>query len=187
MNFKYLASLLLALLLLVVSCGTGDKSRRDHSTTGDTGWIFEGWGGPPEVRSDGKTPAHTSPKDWYYMKFSARASEKAIAKKSQAMMQSTCREAARLQGASDVIKKMIGETLESASGVSDGQSTGSAIISQSKGLVKGVSAYDCKAIGPKTVKKKFDDWVECQCVISAKFEGGRDSLITKAKAIESAE
>lgn len=183
---KGLLILLAGLVGFMIACSSTDTGQRDATTTGDGGWIFEGWGGPPEVRADKKTPKDTAPKDWYYMKYPARASAKAVAKKSQAMMQSTCREAARLQGANDVVKKLVGESLEGASGVSDGESTGSVIVSQSAGVVKGVGAYDCKAAGPGSDPKDVskDNWEECQCVIYAKFEGGRDALVAKAKAIE---
>ncbi len=180
------ALILFVLLAVIVGCSSTNTGQRDATTTGTGGWIFEGWGGPPEQRADGKTPKDTSPRDWFYMKYPARASEKAVAKKSQAMMQSTCREAARLQGAMDTVKKMVGESLEGASGVSDGESTGSVIVSQSAGVVKGVGAYDCKATGPGSDPKDVskDNWEECQCVIWAKFPGGKDALVTKAKEIE---
>ncbi|EMO71237.1 hypothetical protein LEP1GSC120_2035 [Leptospira santarosai str. 200702252] len=103
------------------------------------------------------------------------------------MMQSTCREASRLQGAADVVKKMVGETVEAASGVSDGEATASVIVSQSQGVVKGVGVYECKATGsgsdPKDVSK--DNWEECQCVIYAKFPGGKDALVAKAQEVSS--
>ena len=176
---------LVTFLTLLISCGGGD-ARRDVTTTGPDGWIVEGWGGPPEQRSDGKTPKNTTPKEWFYMKFFARASDKAIKQKSPGMMMSTCREAARLQGASDVVKKMVGETLESASGVSDGQSTGLVIVSQSSGIVQGVGVYDCKANGPGNVSgdASKENWEECICVIHARYEGGRDAMVGRAKAIE---
>ena len=178
--------LLTAGLLFVVSCAGVDTGRRDATTTGTGGWIFEGWGGPPVQSNDGKTPKDTTPKDWYYMKFGARASAKAVAKKSQMMMLTTCREAARVQGANAVIQKMVGETLESASGVSDGESIGQVIISETKGLVKGVGAYDCKAVGPGSDPKdeSKDNWEECMCVIYAKFPGGQDALVATAKKVE---
>ena len=177
--------LLIVGLSLFFSCA-GNDGRRDATTTGDDGWIFEGWGGPPEVRRDGKTPKDTKPADWYYMKFSARASAKAVARKSQAMMQTTCREAARLQVANETIHKMVGEILESASGVSDGESTGQVIVSETKGRVKGVGVYDCKPMGGKVVVRGKDtwSWEECQCVGYGKFPGGRDALVAHAQEIE---
>ena len=177
---------ILLFLVFVINCSSIDLGQKDATTVGTGGWSFEGWGGPPEQRRDGKTPKDTKPRDWYYSKFSARASQKAVSRKSQSMMQSTCREAARLQGAADVVKKMVGETLETASGVSDGESTGNVIVSESAGLVKGVGVYECKAIGPGSdpLDVTKDNWEECQCVIYSKYKGGRDALIGEAKKVE---
>lgn len=178
----------LSLLLLIgflITCGSGDY-RKDATSVGEGGWAGEGWGGAPEQRSDGKTPRDTLPRDWYYMKYSARASDKSIAKKDQMMMKSTCREAARMQGAADVVRKMVGETLESASGVSDGQSTGQTIVSQASGLIKGVGVYECLSMGPGTLRTDAmkENWESCECVIYAKYDGGRDALVAKAKSLE---
>jgi hypothetical protein len=179
---------ILSLALLVgflITCGTND-ARKDATSVGEGGWAGEGWGGPPEQRGDGKTPRDTKPRDWYYMKYPARASDKAVAKKDQMMMKSTCREAARLQGAADVVRKMIGETLESASGVSDGQSTGQVIVSQSSGVIQGVGVYECLSMGTGTIRSDAmkENWESCECVIYAKYDGGRDALVAKAKAVE---
>lgn len=179
---------LISLTLIVgflISCAAGD-ARKDATSVGEGGWAGEGWGGPPEQRADGKTPRDTKPRDWYYMKYPARASDKAIKAKDQMMMKSTCREAARLQGAADVVRKMIGETLETASGVSDGQSTGQVIVSQTSGLVKGVGVYECLSMGPGTVRSDplKENWEGCECVIYAKYDGGRDALIGTAVKIE---
>ncbi|MBE8246526.1 lipoprotein LipL21, partial [Leptospira borgpetersenii serovar Ballum] len=110
---------------------------------------------------------------------------KEVSKKRQAMRQANCREAARRQGASDGVKKMVGETVESAAGGADGEATASVIVSQSQGGVKGVGVYECKAIGsgsdPKDVSK--GNWEECQCVIYAKFPGGKDALVAKAQEV----
>ena len=178
---------LLAVLAFLASCAGGaNVGQKDATTVGDGGWAGEGWGGPPEQRADRKTPKDTTPRDWYYMKYRSRASDKAINAKSQAMMQSTCKEASRVQGAADVIRKMVGETIEGASGVSDGQSTGQVLVSQLQGTVKGVGVYECRAIGegsdPKDVSK--DNWMECECVIYTKYKGGRDALVGEATKVE---
>lgn len=183
---KTKTTLIAMVLGMMISCAGVNDGRRDATSVGDGGWAGEGWGGAPEQRNDGKTPRDTKPKDWYYSKNRARASEKAINAKSQTMMYSTCKEAARVQGAADVIRKMVGETIEGASGVSDGQSTGQTLVSQLQGNVKGVGVYECKALGagsdPRDTSK--DNWEECECVIYTKYEGGRDALIGKATAIE---
>jgi len=178
-------TLSLLLISFLITCGSGDY-RKDATSVGEGGWAGEGWGGVPEQRADGKTPRDTLPRDWYYMKYSARASDKSIAKKDQMMMKSTCREAARMQGAADVVRKMVGETLESASGVSDGQSTGQTIVSQASGLIKGVGVYECLSMGSGTLRTDAmkENWESCECVIYAKYDGGRDALVAKAKSLE---
>jgi hypothetical protein len=178
-------TLSLLLISFLITCGSGDY-RKDATSVGEGGWAGEGWGGAPEQRADGKTPRDTLPRDWYYMKYPARASDKAIAKKDQMMMKSTCREAARMQGAADVVRKMIGETLESASGVSDGQSTGQVIVSQATGVIKGVGVYECLSMGPGTIRNDAmkENWESCECVIYAKYDGGRDALVAKARSLE---
>lgn len=177
---------LLAAVVLVASCSSTNNGQKDATSVGDGGWAGEGWGGPPEQRADGKTPKDTTPRDWYYMKYRSRASEKAVAKKSPAMMNSTCKEASRVQGAADIIRKMVGESIEGASGVSDGESTGQVLVSQLQGTVKGVGVYECRAIGegsdPKDVSK--DNWTECECIIYTKYNGGRDALVGSAQAVE---
>ena len=176
--------ILIFIIMLFIGCQS-DDFRKNATTVGEGGWAGEGWGGPPEQRSDGKTPRDISPRDWYYMKYPARASDKAIAKKDQMMMKSTCREAARLQGAADVVRKMVGETLESASGVSDGQSTGQVIVSQTNGLIQGVGVYECLSMGNGTLRTDAmkENWESCECVIYAKYEGGRDALVAKARSL----
>lgn len=176
-------------LVLAINCSSPNLGQKDATTVGDGGWAGEGWGGPPEQRSDGKSPKDTKPRDWYYMKYRAAASEKAIASKKAAMMQSTCKEAARVQGAADVIRKMVGETIEGASGVSDGQSTGQVLVSQLNGNVRGVGVYECKAIGPGSDPRDVskDNWEQCECVIYTKYDGGRESLIGKAQAVDKAQ
>lgn len=175
-----------SLALVLVYCSSINFSQDNATSVGDGGWAMEGWGGPPEHRGDKKTPRDTEPKDWYYMKYPARASQKAVARKSRAMMQSTCEEAARLQGAADVVRKMVGETVQSASGVSDGEATASVIVSQSTGLVRGVGKYECKATGNGTDPNdiKTENWEECECVIYAKYKGGKDALVAEAQKVE---
>ncbi len=177
---------LLAAAVLVASCASAETGQRDATSVGDGGWAGEGWGGPPEQRADRKTPRDTMPRDWYYMKYRARASEKAVARKSQAMMNSTCKEAARVQGAADVIRKMVGETIEGASGVSDGESTGQVLVSQLQGTVKGVGVYECRAMGEGSDRSDVskDNWTECECIIYTKYNGGRDALIGAAQSVE---
>lgn len=184
-----------SLIAFVVSCGSNDGGRRDATTVGKNGWIFEGWACAPDAAAAkrGESPAEyckgkEKEYDYLYMKFSARASDKAIKANSVAMKQSTCREAARLQVAGDGLKKILGEYLEQASGVSDGQSTGSVIVSESKGIIKGVGVYDCCSLNNETGicanVGEPETWEECQCVGYLRYMGGQKALEAKATAAQ---
>lgn len=180
----------ISLLTFAVACGAGDN-RKDATSVGKSGWIYEGWACAPDAAAGkrGESPAEYCKDkkdfDYLYMKFNARASDKAIKANSVGMKNSTCREAARLQVAGDGLKKMIGEYLEAASGVSDGQSTGSVIVSESKGNIKGIGVYDCCSVNNDTGTcaniGEAETWEECQCVGYMRWAGGQKSFESKAK------
>lgn len=188
--------IILGLLIgLVTYCGSKNEARRDATTVGKEGWVFEGWACAPDAAKakQGLSPAEyctdKDPKDYLYMKFSAAASEKAIASGRLAQMMSTCRDAALTQIKGDGLSKIIGDYLEQASGVQDGQSTGVAIVRQSKGLIKGVGIYDCCAIDNETGRcveeGKKEDWSQCMCVGYMKFPGGQKAFETMAQQVMS--
>lgn len=177
------------LALVLASCGEKDY-RRDATTVGEHGWVFEGWACAPDTAAAkrGQSPAEyctgdSDDFDYLYMKFSARASDKAINAGSIAMKQTTCRRAARDLIAGDGLSKILGDYMEQASGVSDGQSTGQVIVAQSSGLVRGVGVYDCCSLDNRTgicaKKGEPELWEDCQCVGYMKYPGGK-------KAFESA-
>ncbi|MCB1323063.1 MAG: lipoprotein LipL21 [Leptospiraceae bacterium] len=179
-------------LMMAMSCGGGD-ARRDATTVGASGWIFEGWACAPDSSEalKGNSPAEycddvdEEDKDYLYMKFSARASSRAIRENSIAMKQSTCRDAALTQVKGDGLSKIVGDYLEQASGVSDGQSTGVAIIRQSQGKIRGIGLYDCCSLNPSTGRCAESDepetWEECQCVGYLRYPGGRDAFKADAQ------
>ncbi|MBI3396347.1 MAG: lipoprotein LipL21 [Spirochaetia bacterium] len=182
----------------IIACGDSDKQvRRDATSVGEVGWVFEGWACAPDTAAAkrGESPASyckdPNAYDHLYLKFSAAASEKAIASGRIAMMQSTCRDAALTQIKGDGISKIIGDFLEQASGVADGQSTGVAIVRQSKGLIKGVGLYDCCSLNPKSGrcadpgKGDPETWEQCQCVGYMKFPGGKKAFETQAQQAQS--
>lgn len=180
---------IIAVSLTLVQCGGGD-SRRDATTVGERGWVFEGWACAPDAAKAklGQSPAEyctsEKPADYLYMKFSAAASDKAIQSGRLAQMMSTCRDAALTQIKGDGLSKVIGDYLEQASGVSDGQSTGVAIVRQSKGKISGMGVYDCCAIDNDTgacVKTgEKENWEQCMCVGYMKFPGGQRAFESKA-------
>ncbi|MDH5656558.1 MAG: lipoprotein LipL21 [Spirochaetia bacterium] len=184
----------LSLAFIVLSCG--DNARRDATTVGKDGWIFEGWACAPDTAAAmrGESPANYCRKvnkrnhDYLYLKFSAVASDRAIRSGRVAQMMSTCRDAALTQVKGDGISKILGDYLEQASGVSDGQSTGVAILRQSQGLIKGTGIYDCCAIDPQSAKcvkeGEPENWEQCMCVGYMRFSGGQKALETAAEKAE---
>jgi hypothetical protein len=178
-------SILAALLSLTFAtyCGGGNDGRRDATTVGAEGWVFEGWACAPDAAKAkaGLSPAEycqdDDKKDYLYLKFSARSSERAIRAGSIAMKQTTCRRAARDLVAGDGLSKILGDYVEQASGVSDGQSTGHAIVTQSAGKISGIGLYDCCSLNQQTGRCAKDNdpetWEDCQCVGYFKYPGGQ--------------
>lgn len=96
--------------------------------------------------------------DVFYVKTGARASEAAIEKGDQMMMKATCTESSRIQGLDNIIRKIVGETVEAQSGMLDGQATNYAVTSIRSGLIKGVSQKECAPRG------EGGSWQNCECV-----------------------
>ncbi len=181
------------LAMFSFACGPKDM-RRDATSVGEEGWVFEGWACAPDTAKakQGLSPADyckgdTKNFDYLYLKFSARASEKSIAQNSIAMKQTTCRRAARDLVAGDGLSKILGDYLEQASGVSDGQSTGQVIVAQSQGLVSGVGIYDCCSLDQRTGrcarKGEPETWEDCQCVGYLKYPGGQKAFEAKVREV----
>ncbi|MCS7206081.1 MAG: hypothetical protein NZ853_10330 [Leptospiraceae bacterium] len=94
--------------------------------------------------------------DTFYVRTAARASENAIKKQDEEMMKVTCIESAKLQAMDNIIRKMIGETIEAQSGMLDGQATSYAITSIRSGVIKGVNTKECAPRG--------GSWQNCECI-----------------------
>ena len=165
--------------------------RRDATTVGAEGWVFEGWACAPDSAKArlGQSPSDyckdDRKKDYLYLKFTARASDRAIQASSFAMKQSTCRRAARDLVAGDGLSKVLGDYLEQASGVQDGQSTGQTIVTQTRGKISGIGLYDCCSLSQKTGrcadprKDEAETWEECQCVGYFRYPGGKKAFEAK--------
>lgn len=185
-----------AMLTLGAYC-SGNDGRRDATSTGKFGWIFEGWACKPNAAEalKGNSPAQYCTDDekfeYLYMKFAARASQRAVQRNSIAMMQSTCRRAGKDQASAELFEKLKGAIIESASGVVDGESTGQAIITQLRGKIRGVGVYDCCPLNPATgscddIDKiaRNDRWKECTCVAYAYLKGGEKRVAAMGEELE---
>ncbi len=194
-NMKKITVGLLGIAILF-TCRTPSPYRRDATTVSADGWVFEGWACAPDSTQarKGVSPADycekSRKKDYLYLKFTARASEKAIRLDSLAMKQSTCRRAARDQVGADALSKTLGDYLEQNSGVQDGQSTGQNIITKTKGIISGFGLYDCCSLSEKTGrcanprKNQRETWDECQCVGYLRYPGGKRAFEATVKSVK---
>lgn len=180
-----------ALAALAIACNDGQ--RRDPFTVGPDGRVFEAWGCQPDetLRREGVSPAEYcqgEEPDTLYLKFSAAASERALRADRIAMKQSSCRRAARDQIAGDGLSKILGDYITATSGVSDGQSTGQAILAETRGEISGAALYDCCSLDPKTGKcaapGAAETWEECQCVGYFRYPGGRRAFEARVEEAE---
>lgn len=113
--------------------------------------------------------------DVFYMKRSGAASENAVEKNNTAMQQSTCIESTKLQAADQMIRMMIGETIEAQSGMLDGQTTEYAITSVRSGVISGdITQEECASTSD-------DTWKTCQCLYTVRGEGLREKVKLKVQ------
>jgi hypothetical protein len=175
MSSKSTILLLLSVAILgLYTCSSGDKA---YELEGKGVREFEGWAGPPE---DPKK----KPFDYFYMKYAGRASEKAVQKRSGAMMQETCRDAAVTGAKGDLIGKLIGESITGASGISDAESTGKVVVREFQGKLQGVNVKACKPLAAPDPQIPNSEFKECECVVYVRIDGGREAVIARAKEIE---
>lgn len=160
-------------LAIMLSVVLGCKSD-DVTTVGDGAKKFEGWGGAPDSPSK-------KPFDFFYMRATGRASNKAMEKRSGAMMQTTCTDAAVTGMKGNLIGKLIGEEVTGASGTSDGESTGVVVVREFAGNLKGVNVKECKALYEDEANTPYSGWKECECVVFVKIPGGKEAVIAKAE------
>lgn len=139
------------------------------------GQAFEGWHGPPNDPTGG-------PKDYFYMKYSGRASEKSRKKKSGVMMQNTCTDAAELSAKGDIIQKLAHETVTGASSVVDGESAGKTVVREFAAYNTGMNRFKCKPIAKADPNIPMSEWNECTCVMYVRVEGGAETVLAKAVA-----
>ncbi|MEM7183093.1 MAG: lipoprotein LipL21 [Spirochaetota bacterium] len=172
MKFKSFSVFAFVVLVSLVGCSSAEKP---YELSG--GQEFEGWAGPPHKPEEG-------PKEYFYMKYAGRASDKSRKKKSGTMMQNTCTDAAELGAKGDIIQKLAHETVSGASGVSDGESTGKVVVREFAAYNSGMNRLKCKPIAKADPNIPLSEWNECVCVMYVRIEGGPDAVLAKARAKE---
>jgi hypothetical protein len=159
---------IVSLVIVAMDCKKG-KEKTDIR--------LEGWMGAPES-------PEKKPFDYYYMRTSGRASERAIVRRSGEMMQSTCSDAATVYARADLIGKMIGESITGASGLNDGEGTGLILVREYAGKIQGFNTASCKPLAVPDPDIAGSEYKECECVVYVKLTGGRDGIIQRGKEIE---
>lgn len=101
--------------------------------------------------------------DAFYMKISGSASPAAKESGEEVRMKSTCVESTKLQANDTIIRKMVGEEIQSVSGTADAETTGYVVTSVRQGVIKGVEMKECAAVK--------SNWSQCECV---HFVSGRN-------------
>ena len=89
--------LLLLLFLTILSCSSPKEEPIPYT-------YWDGWAGNPDNPNQ-------KPYDYFYMKSTGRASQKAIDKKSDLMMKATCTDAATTKVKGDLIGRMLHDSL----------------------------------------------------------------------------
>lgn len=132
---------------------------------------WEGWAGHPET--PGKKPY-----DFYYLKSSARASQKSIEKQSLLMLRDSCKTAANTIGKSELITKIINDSLEKCSEGCEEISSGKTQKIQT--ILSEIKSKDCR---PTATLENFEgsEWRECECIVFAYLRGGKDELVRTLK------
>ena len=143
------------------------------------------WDVSPETKQSGKKQKVEEPKDWFYLQYSAKASSSSVERALQSLMQTTCREAAKIQGKAEVSKKMFLNSLSEAGLCSseDEEANCASFASENSSSVKTFNILNCEAtgIGPEP-EKKPGSWEECICILYANYPGGKAAIVQKAKA-----
>jgi hypothetical protein len=170
MRNYFVISMIISAIFFMANC-----SSESVTTVGKGGQQFEGWAGPPEDPS-------ANPQEYFYMKYSGRASQNALDKRSGAMMETTCIDAAELNAKGDIIQKLAFETVKGASGVSDGESTGKVVVREFAATTSGMNRKECKPLAVADPNIPSSEWKECKCVMFVRIPGGRDAVLAKAKA-----
>ncbi len=196
--FKLKQCLNSAILLLLLYCASDDtKSRQNLSILAANRWVFEGWACEPRglLSQTRQSPIEScddsTTKDYLYLKFFGKASEKALAKSSSVMKQSSCSKEVKEQLLSVGLEKVVGEYIGQVLNVQDAEFVSHRIMTQTKDRISEVGLYGCCSLNTRTgkcadvSKSGPDEWEECLCVGYFHYSGGRKSFEKQVKkAIE---
>ena len=149
--YPVVISLLLFMLLLIPGCRSGNNSVNETvSEKVDEIKLSikkEGW-----KVVDGE--------DVFYLKVQGRASDRAEEKNDSIMKKTTCVESTSLQAKDQILRKILGEYIQSREVTIEGDTQSYIIESMSSGFIRGVEKKECASLK--------DRWLNCECVYSIK-------------------
>ena len=152
-------------ILLLSSCAVSEKNfpREDKP--------WEGWAGLPD--KPGKQPF-----DYFYVKSSARASQKAIEKQSLLMLRDTCKDAASTVGKAELFAKILNDSTEQCGSECEGSKA-----EQTKKIQPLLTEIKVKECKPTAAIETFEgsEWRECECIVYANVPGGKSVLVRTLK------
>ncbi len=166
--------ILLLFFFTILSC-----SSKPETTAAK--YQFAGWAGNPDN-------PNVKPHDFFYMTSLARASQNSIDKKNIRMMQNSCIEANTSQAKSKLLPKLIGESLMGRESPADGYGnydTNTSLIKEYNDKNNEIKVKSCYPIAKPSREEPDSEWKECECVFYLYIKGGKDSIIVRAKEIES--
>lgn len=167
-------NILLLLPIAIILLGTGCGSFAGNNPTANEKY-FEGWAGPPEDMKK-------KPFEYFYMKKRGRIPLRE--KRSSTTIQKNCISDAAQSANADYLRKMVGETLTNASGISDSEFAGKAVAAEFYGKIKDLKTKDCKPLEKPQLEAPGIEWNECECIFFARVPDGKYAIITRAQEIE---
>lgn len=180
---------LLLLQLANLPCELSSMAKDKSKVRNGIAQKLLGWGGPPGLLGEPKNPADSKVKEYFYARIEGKASFKSVEAGSESMMETTCREAARLNGTQTILTSFMDHAVnekkpndESGRVILDGQGDYDYSCKFTRETEKKYTSYDCSgkiqttgtsdcwATGPG------GSWSNCQCLVYFYFAGGQDAV-----------
>jgi hypothetical protein len=131
---------------------------------------LEGWAGNPDNPNE-------EPFDYFYIYIQGQGT---FQTNSLLYIRKSCIESAESNGKNKIITQIVKDSI-----VSNNYILKEEIIKEYKKKIKGPSFYKCKPLGIHDPLIPFSDYKECECIIFVHVKGGKDTIIARAKEIES--
>jgi hypothetical protein len=128
-----------------------------------------GWGPNPRELSNAKDVNGIQDSNWYTKKYLGKANDRSIELKSPSYMETTCKQAVKKENG----RALIESAFASVSGDLKNEALNSLISKISSDELKKIEVSNCS---PVSSEKTF---TECECLLSYKVEGGKQTLIDK--------